>query len=161
MVRAVQRNFIIFIIVGLVLLGVSGAYMFLKKQTSLPLENPPSVQSEVSKPPSEVTAIPQDANITVISPGQGETVQLPMIITGQARVFENVLSYRIIDENGATLSSGNTMADSPDTGQFGPYTITIRDLGEFTKGKISIEVFQNSAKDGSEIDKVIVPVDLQ
>lgn len=156
-----QRNIILISIAFLILL-LSGVVLFKNRviqpssttlvTPALPLTTPGITNS---------TAAPEELNITVTSPTNDEAVRLPMIISGQARVFENQLSYRIVDENGAILSSGNTMANSPDMGKFGPYTITINDLGNFTHGKMSIEVFQNSARDGSEIDKVTIPVTLQ
>lgn len=157
-----QRNLLLIGIVIFILFF--GGVVLFKKRISQPVStssvnttNVPSKTSGMVSP----TVQPQVANISVTSPKDGDSVQFPMIIIGKARVFENVLNYRITDENGATLSSGNTMADSPDAGKFGTYTITIKDLKDFTAGKISIEVFQNSAKDGSEIDKITVPVTLQ
>lgn len=163
-VRTMQKNPIILIAVFLVLLGVSGVLLFLRKQANNPSGITPTPSAAVvSTTPGKTspTNAVQEANITVIAPNSGETVHLPLIITGQARVFENSVSYRITDGSGKTLNSGFTMADSPDMGKFGPYTITIQSLDGFTEGKMTIEVFQNSAKDGSEIDKVVVPVTLE
>ncbi len=157
----IQRNSILIIFVVLLLLVVSGTYLFLRKVVHT-ADVPPSVMTETkSGAGNSSESAAASANIIVSSPTSGAAVQLPMIITGQARVFESVVSYRIIDEKGTTLSSGNTMANSPDAGKFGPFTITIKDLGEFTGGKMSIVVYQSSAKDGSEIDLVSVPVILQ
>lgn len=157
-----QRNlYLIGIVIFILLFG--GVVLF-KKRVSQPVSiSPENPLQTISSTPGVVspTVLPQVANISISSPKDGDYVQFPMIITGQARVFESVLNYRITDENGATLSSGSTMANSPDAGQFGMYIITIKDLGDFSRGKISIEVFQNSARDGSEIDKVTIPVTLQ
>lgn len=158
-----RRNPIIIIVVFLVILGVSGVYLFLQKQVNEPAVITPTPPANVSQTPSEIspTQIPEDVNIIVTSPKPGDGVSLPMIITGQARVFENQLNYRIKDEKGNVLSQGNTYANAPDAGEYGPFTITIKDLGEFMMGKITIEVFDYSAKDGSRVDKVTVPVTLQ
>ena len=156
----IQRNSILIIVVVLLLLVVSGSYLFLRKvvkTTDIP--TPFMTETESGEDTSSDSA--GSANIMIMSPTSGAAVQLPMIITGQARVFESVVSYRIVDDKGTVLSSGNTMANSPDAGQFGPFTITIKDLGEFTNGNMTIEVYQSSAKDGSEIDKVTVSAMLQ
>lgn len=155
-----QRNIFLIGLVIFILLFI-GVVLFKKRIT--PSVPPPTTSSTTPTqiPNTSPTQIPTESNITVTSPKANEIVKFPFFITGQARVFENQLSYRITDEKGVTLSSGNTMANSPDMGQFGPYTITIKDLGEFDSGNIRIEVFQNSARDGSEIDKVTVSVTLQ
>lgn len=155
-----QRNlFLIGLVIFILLFG--GVVLF-KKRVS-PSVPSPAVSSitPTLMPNTSPTQVPTESNITISSPKPNDAVKFPFLITGQARVFENQLSYRITDEKGNRLSSGNTMANSPDAGQFGPFTITIKDLGDFDDGNMRIEVFQNSARDGSEIDKVTIPVTLQ
>jgi hypothetical protein len=100
------------------------------------------------------------ANITVSEPAANQLVTSPLTIRGTARVFENTVSYRIVDETGRNLAEGFTTAQSPDTGQFGPYAITAELASDIVpqNGRGFIEVFTESAQDGSEIDKVRVPV---
>ena len=151
-----QRNIIL---VGIALFTVAFlGVVFFKKPGGL--QNPSSISSSIS-PTAVPSSVPSNLNITVVSPKPNDAVQFPIIISGQARVFENQLNYRITDEKGKVLSQGNTTANAPDAGQFGPYTITISSLGDVTNGKIIIEAFDYSAKDGSEIDKVTIPVTLQ
>lgn len=97
------------------------------------------------------------ANIRVLEPYPSQEISSPVTLRGQARVFENVVSYRIKDSNGKVLASGTTTADSPDVGRFGPFTVSVSFIQPETKGG-SVEVFQASAKDGSDTDKVTIQV---
>jgi hypothetical protein len=98
----------------------------------------------------------KEANIIVESPQPGSS-QYPISLKGKARVFENTVSYRLIDEQKNILNEGFVMADAPDVGQFGDFTKKI--YYPETKSKNGIlQVFQFSAKDGSEIDMVSIPV---
>lgn len=96
-------------------------------------------------------------NITVTAPRPNERVGIPLIIEGEARVFENVVNYRLVAENGVELAEGFTTADALDIGQFGPFRGELMYAAE-TDGRGTVEVFWYSAKDGSEVDKVIIPV---
>lgn len=98
-----------------------------------------------------------EANIIVAQPKENNSVGLPLIIKGKARVFENVFSYRIKNEDGSLLYENNGYANSPDMGQFGDFEISVN-YPEPKSGKGIVEVFEYSAKDGSEINKVITPV---
>lgn len=96
-------------------------------------------------------------NIIVTSPKPNEEIGLPVVIKGEARVFESAFSYRIRDENGSVLTEGHDTARAEDTGQFGPFEVIVtypKPKGD----KGTIEVFSGSAKDGSEINKVSVPI---
>jgi len=96
-------------------------------------------------------------NIIVTSPRDGEEIGLPAEIRGEARVFENQLNYRIMDANGKILAENYALADSPDIGRYGPFII-LANYAEPETESGSIEVFNYSAKDGSEENKVAVSV---
>lgn len=98
-----------------------------------------------------------EPNIIVFSPVSGDEVGLPLVIKGEARVFENTVNYRVLDSNGDILMENFTTALSPDIGLYG--TFETSDTYPEPKGVSGIvEVFDYSAKDGSEIDKVTIPV---
>ncbi len=100
-------------------------------------------------------------NITVTSPRPGDTVGLPFLVQGEARVFESVVRVRLRAKDGTILFDTVTMAQAPDTGQFGAYTVEVGHLlVKPTTPEVFIEVFDNSPKDGSEIDLVAIPVKL-
>lgn len=104
-----------------------------------------------------LTPTTSEANIQVSAPVPNQEIGLPLIIRGQARVFENVINYRLRDADGTVLIEGYSMALSPDIGLFGSFVI---ESGyPEPKGKSGIvEVFNYSAKDGSEENKVMIPV---
>jgi hypothetical protein len=97
------------------------------------------------------------ANIRVTGPAPWELIGNPVTITGEAREFENVFNWRIRDGHGMVLAEGNAMTDAQDVGLFGKFSITTTySESETIVGKI--EVFAYSARDGSEIDMVSIPV---
>jgi hypothetical protein len=106
-----------------------------------------------------------NANIIVSTPVDNDTVNQSFQVQGSARVFENVVSYRVKNfTTGTVLVSGTTTADASDVGQFGTFTITIK-LPESTALQkdtpLQLEVFQASAKDGSDSDKVTIKLKFQ
>ncbi len=105
------------------------------------------------------TVTQKSENISIESPKANTKVSTPFIVKGEAREFENQLNYRVLDENKNNILEGSILADAKDVGQFGPYEFTVSGLT--LKGKITLEVFDYSAKDGSEIDKVVIPLTLQ
>lgn len=95
-------------------------------------------------------------NVMVTSPKENQFVGKVFTVTGEARVFENTVSYRLRDQDKVLIESFAT-AHSADVGRFGPFSFNI-DASHAT-GKVgTLEVFQFSAKDGSEVDKVTVRV---
>lgn len=99
----------------------------------------------------------ESGNIMVSSPKANSTIGNSVIISGNARVFENVVSYRILDGKGIVLAEGTTIATPPDIGQLGPFSVTPTwNTPKTITG--TIEVFSTSAKDGSVINLVTIPV---
>jgi hypothetical protein len=96
-------------------------------------------------------------NIRVYQPVSGETVGQPLVVAGQARVFENAFSYRLLDGAGRQLAAGFDHARASDVGQYGAFSITIEYvLPQTATG--TVEVFTHSAVDGSVVDLVSIPV---
>lgn len=110
-------------------------------------------------PTAGASAIPPGSvlNIIVTAPKVDTRVGLPLLVSGQARVFENTLNLRLKNANGKTLVEDFATANSPDLGQYGSFEKSLTyPLAETERG--SLEVFAYSPKDGSEIDKIIIPV---
>lgn len=99
----------------------------------------------------------QSTNIIVYSPAKNMRVGTPIIIEGDARVFENTVSYRLVDTKGGIIAEGFSTADALDIGQFGPFRGELVYQSE-TDGAGTIEVFWYSAKDGTPADVVTIPV---
>lgn len=94
--------------------------------------------------------------IWVTTPTSGQSINSPVKITGTAMIFEAMVSYRLKDSSGNVIAKGNTMATAgaPQRGEFSA------DLA-FSSGQPGtgqLEVFESSMKDGSDINKVIIPV---
>ncbi len=104
--------------------------------------------------------VPQ-ANIVVTSPLENDTVPSTSLkVSGQARVFENVVQIRLKEKSGKLLAQTIVEAKSPDVGQFGPFEKTLTYAKPTDKQGV-LEVFTLSAKDGSEIDKVVININFQ
>ncbi|KKQ60004.1 MAG: hypothetical protein US81_C0031G0003 [Parcubacteria group bacterium GW2011_GWE2_38_18] len=102
-------------------------------------------------PPGEVM------NIIVTNPTQGQSVGLPLVVQGRARVFENTVNLRVKDANGKILIEDVVTADSPDIGQYGQFEKSLYFVAP-TINRGFLEVYTISAKDGSEIEKVIISI---
>ncbi len=95
-------------------------------------------------------------NIEVLSPRGGDSVKSGFAVKGNARVFENVVSIRLTDSEGYMLIQTSAYANALDVGKFGPFEKMLSFQTSATEG--TLEVYQSSAKDGSEIDKVTIPL---
>jgi hypothetical protein len=113
-------------------------------------------ENDKQEPKAQVLDDIEGTNIVVDTPKANDIVGLPIIIKGKARVFENTVNYRIKNSDGVLLENYAT-ANSSDVGQFGPFTVSVN-YPEPKGEKGTVEVFEYSAKDGSEINKVEIPV---
>ncbi|MGH2548092.1 MAG: Gmad2 immunoglobulin-like domain-containing protein, partial [Thermomicrobiales bacterium] len=97
--------------------------------------------------------------IFVETPGVWGRFESPMHLTGTANTFEATVSYRLTDVRGQVVVEGHFQATSG-TGTRGTFDETI----PFTvtrQGRATLVVFEASAKDGSEINVVAIPVDIR
>jgi hypothetical protein len=96
--------------------------------------------------------------ILVESPLIGQRVSSPVTISGTANVFEATVSIRILDASGKEIASAFTQATCG-TGCRGSYSTAVSyQVSSEQQG--TIEVFESSAKDGSPINVVRIPVTL-
>jgi hypothetical protein len=93
--------------------------------------------------------------ILLESPAPGATVSSPLTISGTGNTFEATYQWAVLDADGATLVAGFDMATSG-TGTRGTFDTEI-DLGAAT-GDITLKLFESSAKDGTEINVVTIPL---
>ena len=99
------------------------------------------------------------APILVYEPGAGNGFASGDVVQGTADVFEANVLIRVRGEDGSILFEDFTTATCG-TGCRGDYSKTVHfDIGREQPG--TIEVFEVSAEDGSEINKVKVPVTLE
>lgn len=97
--------------------------------------------------------------IWVTAPVPGQIITSPVEISGNARVFEATVSFRVRDANANVLAQGFTTASegAPGRGNFQGKL----DFAPASPSKGQIEVFWVSMKDGSDQNKVIIPVEWQ
>jgi hypothetical protein len=94
--------------------------------------------------------------ILVQTPRIGQRVSSPVTISGSADVFEAVVSIAILDEHRNVVASSFTMATCG-TGCRGSYTTDVR-YDVATRQPGTIRVYEVSAKDGSPLHVVEIPV---
>jgi hypothetical protein len=94
--------------------------------------------------------------IQVGSPGFGDTFSSGDLVEGTANVFEATVSLRLLDAQGNVLFEGFTTATCG-TGCRGDYSEAI-DFEIDSEQEGTLEVFESSAEDGSDIHKVSIPV---
>lgn len=95
--------------------------------------------------------------IWVTSPVKDQVITSPVTIRGNARVFEATVSFRLKDAAGNVLAEGFTTAaeGAPGRGDF-EGELAFKPDGS---GQGQLEVFEESMKDGSDLNKVIIPVE--
>ncbi|OAT86709.1 Gmad2 immunoglobulin-like domain-containing protein [Desulfotomaculum copahuensis] len=94
--------------------------------------------------------------IWVTHPTTNQIAGVPLLIKGSARVFEGAVTARLLDDQGRELARGTATASSAAPGR-GDFEIQLK----FTpppSGKGTLEVFSLSPRDGSEQNKVTIPV---
>lgn len=92
----------------------------------------------------------------VDQPRQFDLVGNPVLVAGIGNGFEAMLNYRISE--GHDEVTGHFQVGGG-AGEHGQFQLQVDVSGAvFTLDRLFVEVFEISAKDGSEINKVIVPV---
>jgi germination protein M len=94
--------------------------------------------------------------ILVEFPGRGWAVQSPVRVAGTANVFEGQFQAEITDNTGRVIASQAISATSG-TGTRGTFDATVSFPATAT-GPATLNVFDISAKDGSRIDTVTIPL---
>jgi immunoglobulin-like protein involved in spore germination len=111
--------------------------------------------------PATTTLDPSPSSVPAIvveTPQPGDVVSNPVTIAGEADVFEATVSIRILGEAGDVVAEDFTTATCG-TGCRGTYSTEIAyEVDSEQPG--TIEVFESSAEDGSQLFLVSVPVTL-
>ena len=94
--------------------------------------------------------------IVVESPAIGQTVSSPVTVSGTANVFEAVVSLRILDASGNQIAATFTNATCG-TGCRGTFSVAVPFHVDREQPGV-IEVYESSAKDGSPVNLVRIPV---
>lgn len=114
----------------------------------------PSLTPSPSPSATVVWTNPAQA-IEVFSPVAAGLYHSPIVVNGFSQTFEGVVNLRLTDRNGQVLAERNTQGGSVDGFAFFDSYLRFT-VSETISG--TVEVFETSAKDGSEINKVTIPV---
>jgi hypothetical protein len=99
-----------------------------------------------------------NAAITVTSPAPGDVISDGNLsVSGTADVFEAVVSYRLVLGGDVVLQPGTVMATCG-SGCRGDFSFSMTDLVFSHKEVAVLQVFEASAKDGSPIHVVEIPI---
>jgi hypothetical protein len=96
--------------------------------------------------------------IVVLAPPVGAHVSSPVVISGTADVYEATVSVRILDADGGEIATRFTNATSG-TGTRGTYSVAVPYSAPREQAG-TIEVFEVSARDGTRVNAVRIPVTL-
>ncbi len=89
-------------------------------------------------------------------PREHDLVGDPILISGVGTAFEATLNYRVHEGHDEVTGFFNVGGG---TGEHGQFQVQVAVGGAaFTLDRVFVEIFESSAKDGSEINKVVVPV---
>lgn len=142
-------------IVGIAVLVILGGviwYMTARTDQSSEFESATTSDRDVSGTPSA-----QNENIILFAPRVNERVGSPLVIQGEARAFENTVNFRLLDASGEEIAEGFAAAESRTVGEFGRFRGELTFVSEVDQ-QGTLEVFQISAENGSEIDRLTVPL---
>ena len=119
----------------------------------------PTTTAAATSSPKPSPVVSAKGFITLTSPTVNAKLQSPVIITGDASVFEAALQWRITDTGGRVIAEGITTASqgAPGRGAFSvsvPYTVAAETVA-------FVEVYSRSPKDGNIDELVRVPVTLR
>ncbi len=118
----------------------------------------PSPTKHIDRPPEGTFPSSDSGAIVVESPESGATVSSPITISGTADVFEATVSIRILDAAGNEIAGTFTTATCG-SGCRGDYRESVSfEIDSQQAG--TIEVFEESAEDGSAINVVTLEVTL-
>ncbi len=94
--------------------------------------------------------------IFVASPAINDTISSPLRVNGTANTFEAVFMLELLDEDGTVLVEQVMMATSG-SGTRGSFDETI-EFNAQPGSQITLRVFEHSARDGSEVNVVEIPL---
>ncbi len=95
--------------------------------------------------------------IWVTHPVENQVISIPLLVKGSARVFEGTVHVRLVDKDGHKLAEGWATATkgAPERGDF---ELRLKFEPPPAADQGYLEVFEKSARDGSERHKVTIPV---
>jgi Immunoglobulin-like domain of bacterial spore germination/Sporulation and spore germination len=121
--------------------------------TSTAIENSTSTDEALQATSTDMIEYNSGDDWTTFVLPEGTTLTNPFTFNGTTTAFENTINWRLSDENGIQISEGYANVYSSDIGIPGPFEVkTFFNMVPATKVGV-LEVFELSARDGSEIHK--------
>lgn len=118
----------------------------------------PAVAPETEEEPDGQLTIPRPSeNIRVFEPLMRQVVGSKFVVVGEARVFEQTFNWRLTDTASGADVEGVEQTSAADIGVFGPFSFQV-DVPVAFGSALMLEVFEYSAQNGAEINKVEVPL---
>ena len=157
--RARPWRFLVYLMVGFIGGFVVATMLNARKPVELVISTPRTnlTVEEDNLGGTEQELWSESKNISVRAPQANAIVKSPLIVEGLQRNFDQKSVARLQAAKMAELTKVEVVGTAQD---FGIYSLYHTEL-TFEKPKTktgTLEVFQNSLKDKSEIDKVTVPV---
>ncbi len=118
------------------------------------LFKPTRIVIDVGAPPQ---AISDDGSTVIYSPAPGSSVDRTFRVTGVVRAFEAAFVWRVKDARGGAIANGHGTATIGTSPVWGGYDVEVS-LPANVSGNVTLEVFQGSPRDGSEISKATIPL---
>ena len=129
-----------------------------KEVTELKRNLAKPVKAKVQSNNESIKEVVSDSGKMIVSNPMGNRlINNPVYVSGNANVFEGTVNIKIKDANGVVIKEATTNTDASGIGKFGPFSVSVNYNAPPTPTG-TIEVFEYSSRDGSEINKAVVPV---
>lgn len=102
-------------------------------------------------------AVSSDGNTAVYQPAPNADVARTFHLSGAARAFEATYLWRVRDTNGTVVAGAPGVASIGTSALWGSFDVDVA-LPASISGNATLEVYQVSPKDGSEVSQVTVPL---
>jgi len=141
-----NQAMLLLLVVAIFTFGITGYIRFYNTRSD--------GSSQLNKTPAGQVAL-FDNNLAISQPVSNQAISSPVQISGQARVFEGLVFFRVVDSRNVILANGSveTGVSAPDWGQ---YSQTLEYSANTPTG--FIEIYSQSDDDGSVQDLIRIPV---
>jgi hypothetical protein len=104
--------------------------------------------------------ISQSGNIKVTRPQPNTSIESPLLVKGEARLFEGTFQMRLKDADGNLITEKFGTARAEEVGAFGSFGELLL-FDEVATETGVLELYSESAKDGAEQDLVLIPINFK
>lgn len=127
-----------------------------KSQLVSQTENQPDTNPTPFKLPD--IEISESGELLISTPRPGDTISTPLKVNGLVRGFENRVGLRLKNQDGVVVRETKFTAKQGEIGTFISLGVDMTFAQPTVPGDGTFEAFTFSAKDGSEINKVTIPI---